>query len=78
MLKSDVYHPLHVYHVYSELRIKFRHQSIWHLTPALHFVFFIFIFCLFIYFWKIFVPFCDAVSTADDICVWMIYEYDNV
>jgi hypothetical protein len=48
------------------------------LTRALHFVFFIFTFCLFIYFLKLFISFYGAVSSADDICDWMRYEYYNV
>ena len=49
MWRSGVYRPPHMCHLYTELRIRVQHRNIWHLTPALHFVFFIFIFCLFIY-----------------------------
>jgi hypothetical protein len=48
--RSDVYHLLHMCHVYSELRIKVQHQSIWHITPALHLHFsFLFSIYLFIF-----------------------------
>lgn len=38
----------------------------------------IFFHFLLVYFLKLFVSFCDAVLTADDICDWFKYECDNV